>query len=63
MGSQNGNKGDNFDFDKQYLSLEKGYTVLNTIFNAKIIAVFQYYLYVKCSSAGSGIRNSEVLPT
>lgn len=36
MGSQNGNKGDNFDFDKQYLALEKGYTVLNSIFNAKI---------------------------
>ena len=40
MGSQNGNKGDNFDFDKQYLALEKGYTVLNTIFNAKITLPF-----------------------
>lgn len=40
MGSQNGNKGDNFDFNKQYMSLEKGYTVLNTIFSAKITLPF-----------------------
>jgi TonB-linked SusC/RagA family outer membrane protein len=31
-----GNKGYNFDFDKQYMALEKGYTVLNTILTAKI---------------------------
>ena len=40
MGLQNGNRGYNFDFDKQYLSLEKGYTVLNTIFNAKVTLPF-----------------------
>lgn len=32
-----GNKrGYNYDFDRQYLDLDKGYTVLNTIFNTKI---------------------------
>ncbi len=31
-----GNKGYNFDFDRQYMDLEKGYTVLNSIFNAKV---------------------------
>ncbi len=29
-------RGTNYDFDRQYLDLEKGYTVLNTIFNAKV---------------------------
>lgn len=29
-------RGYNYDFQKQYLELEKGYTVLNTIFNAKL---------------------------
>jgi TonB-linked SusC/RagA family outer membrane protein len=40
MGQQNGNKGDNFDFNKQYLALEKGYTVLNNSLNAKITLPF-----------------------
>lgn len=30
------NRGYNFDFDKQYMALESGYTVLNTIFSAKV---------------------------
>lgn len=30
------NGGYNYDFDRQYLDLEKGYTVLNTIFNAQV---------------------------
>ena len=29
-------KGYNFDFNKQYMKLERGYTVLNTIFSAKV---------------------------
>ncbi|MGE4587634.1 MAG: SusC/RagA family TonB-linked outer membrane protein [Mangrovibacterium sp.] len=29
-------KGYNYDFDRQYMDLEKGYTVLNTIFTAKV---------------------------
>lgn len=29
-------RGYNYDFEQQYLDLEKGYTVLNTIFNAKV---------------------------
>lgn len=29
-------RGYNFEFDRQYLDLDKGYTVLNTIFNAKV---------------------------
>lgn len=29
-------RGVNYDFDRQYLELEKGYNVLNTIFNAKV---------------------------
>ncbi|RXF72433.1 SusC/RagA family TonB-linked outer membrane protein [Arcticibacter tournemirensis] len=29
-------RGVNYDFDKQYLELEKGYTVLNSILNAKV---------------------------
>lgn len=37
MGTRNSfNKGYNYDFDHQYEELEKGYTVLNTIFTAKI---------------------------
>lgn len=35
MGS-NKKWGYNYDFERQYLDLEKGYTVLNTIFNAKV---------------------------
>lgn len=30
------NKGYNYEFDKQYISLERGYTVLNSIFSAKV---------------------------
>lgn len=30
------NGGYNYDFDRQYLDLEKGYTTLNTIFNAQV---------------------------
>ncbi|MFN0256913.1 SusC/RagA family TonB-linked outer membrane protein [Pedobacter ureilyticus] len=29
-------RGTNYDFDRQYLELERGYNVLNTIFNAKV---------------------------
>ena len=29
-------RGYNYDFERQYLDLDKGYTVLNTIFNAKL---------------------------
>jgi TonB-linked SusC/RagA family outer membrane protein len=29
-------RGHNYDFDKQFLDLEKGYTVLNSIFNVKV---------------------------
>lgn len=29
-------RGYNYDFERQYLDLDKGYTVLNTIFNAKV---------------------------
>lgn len=29
-------RGYNYEFDRQYLDLDKGYTVLNTIFNAKV---------------------------
>lgn len=29
-------RGHNYDFDRKYLDLEKGYTVLNTIFNARV---------------------------
>jgi TonB-linked SusC/RagA family outer membrane protein len=37
MGDGGANKrGVNYDFDRQYLELEKGYTVLNTMFNAKV---------------------------
>lgn len=33
-------KGYNFDFDRQYLDLEKGFTVLNTILTAKLTLPF-----------------------
>lgn len=33
-------RGYNYDFQKQYLELEKGYTVLNTILNAKLTLPF-----------------------
>jgi TonB-linked SusC/RagA family outer membrane protein len=36
MGDETIKRGHNYDFDKQYLELEKGYTVLNTILNAKV---------------------------
>ena len=40
------NGGYNYYFDRQYYDLEKGYTVLNTIFNAKITlpAGFTYFI-------------------
>lgn len=31
-----GNRGYNYDFDRQYMTLERGYTVLNSIFSTKI---------------------------
>ena len=34
------NGGYNYYFDRQYYDLEKGYTVLNTIFNAKVTLPF-----------------------
>lgn len=36
------NGGYNYWFDRQYLDLEKGYTVLNTIFNAKLILPYGF---------------------
>jgi TonB-linked SusC/RagA family outer membrane protein len=36
MGDGSIKRGYNYDFEKQYLELEKGYTVLNTILNAKV---------------------------
>lgn len=37
MGEQNAyNRGYNYDYDRQYLDSEAGYTVLNSIFNAKL---------------------------
>lgn len=36
LSSEYSQRGYNYDFQKQYLELEKGYTVLNSIFNAKI---------------------------
>ena len=33
-------RGYNYDFERQYLDLDKGYTVLNTIFNAKLTLPF-----------------------
>lgn len=40
MGSGASNKGYNYDFDRKYMDLEKGYTVLNTIFTTKISLPF-----------------------
>lgn len=36
MGDESIKRGYNYDFEKQYLELEKGFTVLNTILNAKV---------------------------
>ena len=36
MGDETIKRGYNYDFEKQYLELEKGYTVLNTILNARV---------------------------
>lgn len=36
LSSEYSQRGYNYDFQKKYLALEKGYTVLNTILNAKI---------------------------
>jgi TonB-linked SusC/RagA family outer membrane protein len=36
MGDGSIKRGTNYDFDRQYLDLEKGYTVLNSIFNAQV---------------------------
>jgi TonB-linked SusC/RagA family outer membrane protein len=36
MGDGSIKRGYNYDFERQYLELEKGYTVLNTILNAKV---------------------------
>ena len=36
MGNVSGNRGWNYDFDQQYYERESGYTVLNTILNAKV---------------------------
>ena len=36
LGSEFSQRGYNYDFQKQYLELEKGYTVLNSILNTKI---------------------------
>lgn len=36
MGDGSIKRGHNYDFDRQYLDLEKGYTVLNSIFNVKV---------------------------
>ena len=36
LSSEYSQRGYNYDFQKQYLELEKGYTVLNSIFNAKV---------------------------
>jgi len=36
MGDETIKRGYNYDFEKQYLDLEKGYTVLNTILTAKV---------------------------
>lgn len=36
LSSEYSQRGYNYDFQKQYLELEKGYTVLNTIVNAKL---------------------------
>ena len=45
------NGGYNYYFDRQYYDLEKGYTVLNTIFNAKITLPAGFsYQFQYCSS-------------
>ncbi|MFT3739254.1 MAG: SusC/RagA family TonB-linked outer membrane protein [Breznakibacter sp.] len=36
MGDGTIKRGTNYDFDRQYLDLEKGYTVLNSIFNVRV---------------------------
>lgn len=36
LGEKYSQRGYNYDFQRQYLELEKGYTVLNTILNAKV---------------------------
>jgi TonB-linked SusC/RagA family outer membrane protein len=36
LGPEYSQRGYNYDFNRQYLELEKGYTVLNTILNAKV---------------------------
>ena len=36
------NPGYNYHFNQQYIDLEKGYTVLNTIFNAKVTLPFGF---------------------
>ena len=36
MGDGSIKRGHNYDFERQYLELEKGYTVLNSIFNARV---------------------------
>lgn len=35
-------RGYNYDFERQYLDLERGYTVLNTVFNAKVTLPFGF---------------------
>ena len=49
------NGGYNYYFDRQYYDLEKGYTVLNTIFNAKITlpAGFSYQSILLLVISGS----------
>lgn len=40
LGEKYSQRGYNYDFQKQYMELEKGYTVLNTILNAKVTLPF-----------------------
>lgn len=40
--NKNDNGGYNYDFERQYMDLEKGYQVLNTIFNAKVSLPFGF---------------------
>lgn len=40
MGDAAPHRGYNFDFDRQYMDLEKGYTVLNSILSAKVTLPF-----------------------
>lgn len=40
LSSEYSQRGYNYDFQKQYLELEKGYTVLNSILNAKVLLPF-----------------------